>query len=480
MHGPARARGRPGDEPTGSSGRPRGAVPAGPPRVSPDEGAAAYHAWERGTTSVAQRPRAVQPRRSSARCRTCACSSTRARARPALRVGRRAVVHDPVRTRLDSISAFQALAFRPQIAVEILDVLAAYQATEDDPSRDAEPGKILHELRTGEMARSGELPHTPVLRLGRLDAAVADPARRDVRLDRRPGDGRSAVAECDGRARVDRPVRRPRWRRLRRVRASLGSRAAQPGLEGLERRDPRPERSRGRAAHRPRRGPGLRLRREAADVATRRDARRDGPGASGSMPRPTSSRRDSSRRSGWRTAATTRWRSTATSGRPTRSPATPAIACGPASSCRIARATSSTSSCGPSMFSGWGVRTFAADQPGYNPIGYHTGTVWPHDTSLIAAGFKRYGFDDASNRLVGQMMEAAQGFQDLPPPGAVLRLRPHRRAHAGALPGRLLAAGVGGRFVVPVPRDDARTARPRRPSASSSCSTRTCRTGSAR
>ena len=66
----------------------------------------------------------------------------------------------------------------------------------------------------------------------------------------------------------------------------------------------------------------------------------------------------------------------------------------------------------PSMFSGWGIRTFAAGQPGYNPIGYHTGTVWPHDTSLIAAGFKRYGFDDASNRLAGQMMEAAQRFPD--------------------------------------------------------------------
>ena len=62
----------------------------------------------------------------------------------------------------------------------------------------------------------------------------------------------------------------------------------------------------------------------------------------------------------------------------------------------------------PEMFSGWGVRTLASGQPGYNPIGYHTGTVWPHDTSLIAAGFKRYGFDDATNRLVGQMMEAAR------------------------------------------------------------------------
>ena len=38
----------------------------------------------------------------------------------------------------------------------------------------------------------------------------------------------------------------------------------------------------------------------------------------------------------------------------------------------------------PAMFSGWGIRTYAADQPGYNPIGYHTGTVWPHDASIIA------------------------------------------------------------------------------------------------
>jgi glycogen debranching enzyme len=62
------------------------------------------------------------------------------------------------------------------------------------------------------------------------------------------------------------------------------------------------------------------------------------------------------------------------------------------------------------MFSGWGIRTYAAGQPGYNPIGYHTGSVWPHDTSLIAAGLKRYGFEDESNRLVGRVFEAAQQF----------------------------------------------------------------------
>ena len=66
----------------------------------------------------------------------------------------------------------------------------------------------------------------------------------------------------------------------------------------------------------------------------------------------------------------------------------------------------------PGLFSGWGIRTYAAGQTGYNPIGYHTGTVWPHDTSLIVAGLKRYGFHDESNLLVGRMLEAAQQFPE--------------------------------------------------------------------
>ena len=66
----------------------------------------------------------------------------------------------------------------------------------------------------------------------------------------------------------------------------------------------------------------------------------------------------------------------------------------------------------PAMFSGWGIRTYAEGQPGYNPIGYHTGSVWPHDTSLIAAGLKRYGFNDESNRLVGRVFQAAQQFDE--------------------------------------------------------------------
>ncbi len=48
----------------------------------------------------------------------------------------------------------------------------------------------------------------------------------------------------------------------------------------------------------------------------------------------------------------------------------------------------------PDMFSGWGIRTVSKAERVYNPMGYHTGTVWPHDNSLIIAGLKKYGFED--------------------------------------------------------------------------------------
>lgn len=56
------------------------------------------------------------------------------------------------------------------------------------------------------------------------------------------------------------------------------------------------------------------------------------------------------------------------------------------------------------MFSGWGIRTLAKNERRYNPIGYHLGTVWPHDNALIVAGFRRYGFDKDACRIFGAMM----------------------------------------------------------------------------
>jgi glycogen debranching enzyme len=63
------------------------------------------------------------------------------------------------------------------------------------------------------------------------------------------------------------------------------------------------------------------------------------------------------------------------------------------------------------MFSGWGVRTLSADCAGYNPIGYHLGTVWPHDNALVGAGLKRYGFADQARRIFEGIADAAAEFE---------------------------------------------------------------------
>ena len=66
----------------------------------------------------------------------------------------------------------------------------------------------------------------------------------------------------------------------------------------------------------------------------------------------------------------------------------------------------------PSFFSGWGIRTVARDEPRYNPMSYHNGSVWPHDNSLIAAGFARYGHKDAIDRVFKGLFDAA-AYMDL-------------------------------------------------------------------
>jgi glycogen debranching enzyme len=64
------------------------------------------------------------------------------------------------------------------------------------------------------------------------------------------------------------------------------------------------------------------------------------------------------------------------------------------------------------LFSGWGVRTVAADASLYNPMSYHNGTVWPHDCSIVAAGLARYGMSDAAGRIFTGLFDAACRFPD--------------------------------------------------------------------
>lgn len=64
----------------------------------------------------------------------------------------------------------------------------------------------------------------------------------------------------------------------------------------------------------------------------------------------------------------------------------------------------------PDMWSGWGIRTLSADHPAYNPHSYQNGSVWPHDNAIIALGFRRYGFSEEAARIVHGVTGAASLF----------------------------------------------------------------------
>ncbi len=65
----------------------------------------------------------------------------------------------------------------------------------------------------------------------------------------------------------------------------------------------------------------------------------------------------------------------------------------------------------PDLWCGWGIRTLSATHPAYDPIGYHTGSVWAHDNSFIAAGLKRYGYHTEANQIAEGIFAAASSFQ---------------------------------------------------------------------
>jgi glycogen debranching enzyme len=62
------------------------------------------------------------------------------------------------------------------------------------------------------------------------------------------------------------------------------------------------------------------------------------------------------------------------------------------------------------LFSGWGTRTMAEGEGAYNPLGYHVGTVWPHDTSIVAMGLRRYGFRVEAARIAFSVLQTARFF----------------------------------------------------------------------
>jgi glycogen debranching enzyme len=64
------------------------------------------------------------------------------------------------------------------------------------------------------------------------------------------------------------------------------------------------------------------------------------------------------------------------------------------------------------MFSGWGVRTLSTSTTGYNPLGYHVGSVWPHDNALILSGMRWYGLEEDAKKLGTSLIDMALGFHE--------------------------------------------------------------------
>ena len=313
----------------------------------------------------------------------------------------------------DSLTAaLQVLPFDPDTCADTLRLLAAYQGTREDEWRDEQPGKILHELRVGEMARTGAIPHSPyygtvdatplfLIVLGRLASWTGDLSlfeelrpnvERALEWMRRWGD-----VDGDGyieyRSRSGRGLINQGWKDSGDAIVDEHGRIATPPIALVEVQG-YAYAARLEVAALYRRagdaGAAERLEEEARLLRTRFNqdfwVERIGCYAlaldGGKKPL------------------------AVVSSNPGQ-----ALWCGIVDEARADTLVKRLMA--EDMFSGWGVRTLARDERAYTPIGYHLGTVWPHDNSLIAAGFRRYGFDGAASRIFEGLASASLGFEHL-------------------------------------------------------------------
>jgi glycogen debranching enzyme len=304
--------------------------------------------------------------------------------------------------------ALETLAYDPEIAGQTLRLLARYQGKVDDPSRDEEPGKILHELRVGELAHLGVIPHTPYY--GSVDATplflvlmarhAAWTGRMDLFHELRPsvdaalawmsrhGESRT-TGYLEYRSRATGGLGNQGWKDSGdAIVMANGDLARQPialvevqGYAYLAKTSIAALFQRAGEAE-----PAARLRREAEALKQR--FTRDYWLAD---------------RGFFALALTPDGPAAVLSSNPGQALWSGIV--GPDE----ARRTMESLLAEP-MFSGWGIRTLSKNERRYNPVAYHRGTVWPHDNALIAAGFRRCGFDDAACQVFEGIVAASMHF----------------------------------------------------------------------
>jgi glycogen debranching enzyme len=307
------------------------------------------------------------------------------------------------------LTAYQAVGVNPDLAWGALRGLAALQGKETDDWREEEPGKILHEARVGELARAGEIPHTPYygsvdatpLWLVVLHAAYRWTGDADAVRELWP----NALAalrwidehgDLDGDGYVEYRRRSPGgldnqgWKDSGDAIVHPDGRLAEPPIALVEVQGYvyRAKRTAARLAQDlGERELAERLEREAADLRVRfnRDFWLDKQGvyalALDGDKRPVETITSNPGHCLWSQIVDE-----------DRAP-------------RMVRRLLS-----PALSSGWGIRTLATKQSPYDPIGYHTGTVWPHDNALIAHGMRRYGFDREARTVLDGLAAAGAFF----------------------------------------------------------------------
>jgi glycogen debranching enzyme/putative sterol carrier protein len=310
------------------------------------------------------------------------------------------------------ITSYQALPFAPDLAETTLRVLAAGQGRFVDHFRDEEPGKILHELRLGEMTAFEERPHSPYF--GAADATplfliLLDETERwtgntdlvrelepDARaalawIDQygdRDGDGYVEYERRNNESGLENQCWKDSWNSIVFADGSLASLPrATCEIQGYV-YDAKVRC--GRLAREVWDDPDLAARLESDAAALKRRFNEDfwlSERGCFALALDGAKRRVDSLTSN---IGHLLWS-------------------GIADDDKAAECVHHLM--GDDLFSGWGVRTLAEGEGAYNPLGYHVGTVWPHDNSLIAAGLARYGYRREAARISFAMLEAAAYFR---------------------------------------------------------------------